>query len=158
MVAVIREPAVALRIMRDEDLPAVLAIERSAYTSPWTEGIFRDCLRVRYLCLVADLGGQVIGYAIMSIAAGECHVLNLCVHHELRGRGIGRRMLRRMLALARRQDADTAFLEVRVSNTRAIALYRSEGFDEIGRRRGYYPAASGKPDEREDAVAMARAL
>ena len=158
MVTIIEHPVIALRAMQEDDLPAVLAIERSAYTAPWSEAIFRDCLRVRYLCLVAEWEAEVIGHAVMSIAAGECHVLNLCVHPRLHKRGLGRRMLRRLLALGRRQGADTAFLEVRASNVSALALYRSEGFCEMGLRRGYYPAASADASGREDAVAMARAL
>jgi ribosomal-protein-alanine N-acetyltransferase len=94
----------------------------------------------------------------MSVAAGECHLLNLCVHPLFQRLGIARRMLRRLLALARREDADTAFLEVRVSNRGAIALYRTEGFDEIGLRKGYYPCADADPSRREDALMMARAL
>jgi ribosomal-protein-alanine N-acetyltransferase len=94
----------------------------------------------------------------MSVAAGECHVLNVCVHPDHHGRGIGRRLLRRLLALARRSEADTAFLEVRASNCVAIGLYRSVGFDEIGRRRDYYPALDPSSGGREDAVMMARAL
>lgn len=125
MVAIIKRPAVALRAMQKEDLLAVLAIERDAYSAPWTEAIFRDCLRVRYLCMVAERDAKIVGYAVMSLAVGECHVLNLCVHPQLHHRGIGRLLLRRLLALARRRNADTAFLEVRASNRAAIALYRS---------------------------------
>lgn len=160
MVAVVREPAVVLRSMQEADLPAVLEVERGGYSSPWSEGIFRDCLRVRYCCLVAQYlnGQQLVAHAVMSVAAGECHVLNLCVRQEFQGRGIGRLMLRRLLALARRQGADTAFLEVRSSNHAAISLYRGEGFDEIGVRAGYYPAGGAGADEREDAVMMARTL
>ena len=117
---------IALRQMQPDDLPTVLAVERAAYPTPWSEGIFRDCLRVGYCCLVAEDDDVLIGHAIMMVAAGECHVLNLCIHPERQGRGLGRRILRRMLALARRREADTAFLEVRASNTAAIALYESE--------------------------------
>ncbi|MFE8034541.1 ribosomal protein S18-alanine N-acetyltransferase [Thiohalocapsa marina] len=147
--------------MQQADLPAVLAVEQMAYSAPWSEGVFRDCLRVRYCCLVAERvrADGVVAHGIMSVAAGECHVLNLCVHPAFQGRGIGRLLLRRLLALARRQDADTAFLEVRASNRTAIDLYRREGFDEIGVRKGYYPAANEAPSAgREDALAMARAL
>ncbi len=144
--------------MAEADLPGVMQVERAAYPTPWSEGIFRDCLRVRYCCLLAERAGRPIAHVIMSAAAGECHVLNLCVHPEHQGRGLGRRLLRRVLALARQDQADTAFLEVRASNHAAIALYRSEGFDEIGRRRGYYPAPDPERPRREDALAMARAL
>jgi [ribosomal protein S18]-alanine N-acetyltransferase len=158
MVAAPQDMSVALRVMREEDLPAVLACERAGYVSPWSEAIFRDCLRVRYCCLVAQTREMIIGHGIMSVAAGECHLLNICIHPLFQRLGIGRRLLRRLLALARREDADTAFLEVRVSNRSAVALYRSEGFDEIGVRKGYYPSADRNPSRREDALMMARAL
>jgi ribosomal-protein-alanine N-acetyltransferase len=148
--------AIALRRMQPDDLPAVLAVEQAAYPTPWSDGIFRDCLRVGHCCLVAEDHDRLIGHAVMMVAAGECHLLNLCVHPRWQGRGLGRRLLRRVLALARRRDADTAFLEVRSSNAMAIGLYESEGFNEVGRRRGYYPTADG--EWREDAVVMARAL
>jgi ribosomal-protein-alanine N-acetyltransferase len=158
MAALPQDISITLRAMDDADLPSVLACERAAYPSPWTEGIFRDCLRVRYTCLVAETRDMIVGHAVVSIAAGECHVLNLCVHPLFQRLGIGRRMLRRLLALARRGDADTAFLEVRVSNTGAIALYRDEGFDVIGVRNGYYPVSDDDPNRREDAIMMGRSL
>ncbi|MCG6940480.1 MAG: ribosomal protein S18-alanine N-acetyltransferase [Thiohalocapsa sp.] len=150
--------SVSFRGMREEDLPAVLVCERAGYGSPWSEGIFRDCLRVRYTCLVAETRDMIVGHGIMSVAVGECHLLNLCVHPLFQRLGIGRRMLRRLLALARREEADSAFLEVRMSNAGAIRLYRSEGFDEIGLRKGYYPSADADPSRREDALMMGRAL
>jgi ribosomal-protein-alanine N-acetyltransferase len=90
----------------------------------------------------------------MSVAVGEAHVLNLCVHPAWQCNGIGRRLMSRMLALARQHRADTAFLEVRESNEQALGLYRSLGFNEVSRRRGYYPARNG----REDAIVLARSL
>ncbi|MGB5831013.1 MAG: ribosomal protein S18-alanine N-acetyltransferase [Thiohalocapsa sp.] len=144
--------------MQEADLESVLSVERRAYLSPWTEAVFRDCLRVRYLCMVVEQGAEVIGHAVMSVAAGECHLLNLCVHPDLHNQGIGRWMLQRVMTIARDRDADTAFLEVRASNVSAIALYQSEGFDEVGLRQGYYPDRDGDGAKREDAVIMARAL
>ena len=148
-------PSVQLRPMRKGDLPAVMAIERMAYSHPWTASILEDCLRMQnYACWVGLIDGKIAGYGILSIAAGECHLLNLCVHPDQQGNGLGRILLRHLLALARRRGADTAFLEVRSSNRIARKLYASEGFCEIGRRRGYYP----HPQGREDAILMARAL
>jgi ribosomal-protein-alanine N-acetyltransferase len=154
MNAVALEPGFNLRPMRDQDVEAVLVSERAAYEFPWSAEIFSDCMRVGYNCWIVEVGRLVVGHGIMSIGAGECHVLNLCVHPKWQGLGLGRRLLRRLLALARTKGADTAFLEVRVSNRLARALYASEGFCEIGERRGYYPARNG----REDAVVLARAL
>ena len=155
MSAVIKEPGVALRPMRHVDISAVMAVETAAYPYPWTEGIFRDCLRVGYCCWVAALRKEIIGHGVMSVAAGECHILNLCIHPDWQGRRLGRKLLRRLLAIARSHGADTAFLEVRASNHGAIALYEQEGFCEAGMRRGYYPADN---NVREDAVIMARPL
>jgi len=154
MSAVIKEPGAAFRPMRDVDIPAVLAVETAAYPFPWTDGIFRDCLRVGYCCWVAVQQREIVGHGVMSVAAGECHILNVCVHPDWQGRQLGRKMLRRLLAVGRGHSADTAFLEVRVSNRAAIRLYESEGFCEVGVRRGYYPADGG----REDAVIMGRPL
>jgi ribosomal-protein-alanine N-acetyltransferase len=148
------DPTRTLRPMTETDLGAVMRVERAAYAFPWTEGIFRDCLRVGYSCWVAELGGEPVAHGIMSTGGGECEILNLCVHPDWRGRQLGRGLLRRLLALGRRRRADTVFLEVRPSNHAAIALYRSEGFCEIGQRRDYYPAANGK----EDALIMAKPL
>ncbi len=140
--------------MHEGDVPVVLAVEIAAYDHPWTEGIFRDCLRVGYSCWVAETGAGIVGHGVMSVAAGECHILNLCVHPSAQRQRLGRKLLRRLLYLARARGADTAFLEVRESNRAARALYASEDFCEVGIRRGYYPATKG----REDAVVLARAL
>jgi ribosomal-protein-alanine N-acetyltransferase len=114
----------------------------------------RDCLRVGYSCWVCELGNDLVGHAVMSIAVGEAHLLNICVGPGWQGRGLGRRLLRRMLRIARERDADTMFLEVRVSNDAAQGLYEAEGFAEVGRRRDYYPARYG----REDAIVYAKAI
>ena len=143
-----------VRIMAAEDLPEVLEIERRAYAFPWTEGIFKDCLRVGYPAWVYGENGRIQGYGILSVAADEGHILNLCVAPEYQRRGVGRRLLRALLLTAERLDVNTLFLEVRVSNHAAIALYRKFGFNEIGVRRQYYPARKG----REDAMVLARHL
>ncbi len=143
-------PEIQIRPMEDFDVPAVVAVERSSYQFPWSEGIFRDCLRVGYLCRVVEMSGVVMGHAVLSVAAGEGHVLNLCVRDSLRGRGIGARLLRYLLQVARQQGAQEVFLEVRPSNTAAIRLYQAAGFQQVGMRRGYYQAPGG----REDAVVL----
>jgi ribosomal-protein-alanine N-acetyltransferase len=147
-------PAAALRPMRDGDLDAGMDIERRAYPFPWTRGIFRDCLRAGYPALVLVADGDVVGYGLLSVAAGEAHILNVCADPALPRQGHGRRLLRALLQQARGRGAQRVFLEVRPSNPAAIALYDAEGFNEIGRRPRYYPAASG----REDAIVMALEL
>ena len=140
-----------LRPMREDDLDRVMAIERRAYPFPWTRGIFRDCLRAGYPAWLHEQPTGAIGYAVLSIAAGEAHILNLCTAPEVQGQGHGRQLLRRVLQQARAHGAQRVFLEVRPSNAPAIALYHGEGFNEIGRRPRYYPAIGG----REDAIVMA---
>lgn len=154
MSAVLETAALGLRPMREADLVAVAGIEGRAYEFPWSAGIFGDCLRVGYSCWVAEADGCLAGYAIMSVGAGESHILNLCVDPDLQGRGLGRMLLDHMLDIASRHRASIAFLEVRPSNAAAVHLYRSAGFAMVGTRRGYYPARGG----REDALILSRAL
>lgn len=144
--------APVLRCMRGEDLDAVMAIEQRAYPFPWTRGIFIDCLASAYSAWVLEHGRQIIGYGLLSVAADEAHVLNVCVDPLVQSRGHGRLLLRALLDSARKHRAQRVFLEVRPSNPNAIALYQSEGFNEIGRRPRYYPAPN---NGREDAIVMA---
>ncbi len=154
MSAVLNDPIPLIRPMDADDLQEVLVVEHKAYTHPWSVGIMRDCLRVGYSCWVCEVGNELVGHAVMSVAIGEAHLLNICVDPQWQGRGVGRRLLRRMFRIARERDADTMFLEVRDTNLGARGLYESEGFGEIGRRRDYYPAIRG----REDAIVYAKAI
>ena len=145
---------IAIRAMAEPDVPEVVAIEVASYRFPWSEGIFRDCLKVGYVCRVALQFEVVAGYGIVSTGAGEAHILNLCVRPELRCRGIGTLLLEDLLQRAAAAAVDTAYLEVRPSNTAAIRRYQAFEFEHIGSRRGYYPA----PDGREDAAVFKLAL
>jgi ribosomal-protein-alanine N-acetyltransferase len=149
MVAVAR-PSTELRAMRREDLEAVVGLEVASYDFPWTPGIFRDCLAAGHNCWVVEHDGAIAGYGILSVAAGEAHVLNVCIGPMHRGLGLGRRMMKRLLDLARWYGAERVFLEVRPSNPAAQALYVTLGFEEVGRRPNYYPAHGG----REEAIVM----
>ncbi|MDX1625534.1 MAG: ribosomal protein S18-alanine N-acetyltransferase [Wenzhouxiangellaceae bacterium] len=153
MAAVLR-PEVRVREMAGRDLDRVAAIEQDSYPFPWTRGIFADCIRVGYVCRVADVDGEVAGYLVLSAAAGEAHLLNLCVAPDWRRTGISRVLLEAALVEAGLREAQRLFLEVRPSNAAAIALYEGAGFRTIGRRPGYYPADDG----REDARVMVRHL
>ena len=139
-------PRISHRRMAEHDLPAVIELECAAYMFPWSVGIFRDCLRVGYSCRVLENHAGLIGYGIMSMGAGEAHVLNLCVRADLRGQGTGRRLLVWMLDAARAAAHGWAFLEVRPSNRPAILLYESLGFASVGLRGGYYQAVGGRED------------
>ena len=136
------------------DVPAVASVERASYAFPWSEGVFRDCVRVGYLCRVVEFDGQVAGYGIMSYGAGEAHILNICIRNDLRGVGIGRRLMDFLLSRAKEAEMQDVFLEVRPSNPVAIKLYESLGFVKVGIRKAYYQAAGG----REDALVYKRVL
>ncbi|SIP88808.1 ribosomal protein S18-alanine N-acetyltransferase [Solilutibacter tolerans] len=144
-----------LRRMREVDIDALMEIELRSYPFPWTPGNFRDCLRAGYAMWVLEDDVGLVGYAAASVQAGEAHLLNICIDPKLQSRGQGRRLLRAMRTIARGQGAERMFLEVRPSNTHAIALYHDEGFNEIGRRPRYYPDHDGR---REDAIVMAMEL
>ena len=147
-------PEVVIRSMRGNDVAEVVAIERASYQFPWSEGIFRDCLRVGYVCRVVTVARQVMAYGVMSFGAGEAHILNLCVSEMYRCRGVGRRLLDSLIERAAAAGMADAFLEVRPSNTAAIRLYLALGFEQVGMRRGYYQANNG----REDAAVLRRTL
>jgi len=138
------------RRMVAEDLDAIVVIEGAIYPHPWTRGNFADSLDAGYHCWVVECAGEMAGYTVVMIAAGEAHLLNLSVAAPWQRRGIGRQALGFVAGLARDYGATKILLEVRPSNTAAIALYAAAGFTEIAVRRGYYPAGDG----REDAVVM----
>ena len=137
---------ILFRTMTLADTPGVIAVERSAYDFPWTEGIFRDCVRVGYVCRVVECAGQIAGYGVMTLGAGEAHLLNLCIRADLRRKGVGRRLLEQLLDYARKQGATDMFLEVRPSNPAAIRVYEAMGFRKIGLRKAYYQAFTGRED------------
>lgn len=141
-----RVQEVRFRPMLAPDIPAVAAVERASYLFPWSEGVFRDCVRVGYLCRVVEADGEVAGYGIMSFGAGEAHILNICIRSDLRGAGVGRKLMDFLLARARDEHMQEVFLEVRPSNTIAIRLYEILGFTRIGVRKAYYQSTGGRED------------
>jgi ribosomal-protein-alanine N-acetyltransferase len=146
MIAVFKNWAIKFRPMVEADVPEVVEIERSAYAFPWNEGTYYDCMRAGYSVWILEYRKQIGAYGVLSSAAGEAHLLNICVRPTLHGKGLGRAMLEHLIEVARSQRADMMFLEVRPSNLAAIQLYQSVGFAEIGTRRAYYPALGGRED------------
>jgi ribosomal-protein-alanine N-acetyltransferase len=138
------------RRMAAADVDAVAAIEQAAYPHPWTRGNFSDSLEAGYHGWVLESGGEIAGYTIVMIAAGEAHLLNLTIGTPWQRRGLGRELLAFVLKLARDYGAKTVLLEVRPSNSAARALYASAGFSEIAVRRDYYPDGA----VREDAILL----
>lgn len=154
MITPIREIPVHIRPMVHDDVVTVSDIERRSYEFPWSHGVFRDCLLAGYSCTVIERENLAVGYGILSVAAGEAHILNLCVDPSFRDLGYGERLLDEVLDWARREDVKEVFLEVRPSNEKAIALYAKRGFRQIAKRPAYYQANAG----REDAAVFSKVL
>ena len=150
----VADPPAMIREMTHDDLASVSDIERRSYEFPWSHGVFRDCLLAGYQCMVLVSEERVVGYGILSISAGEAHILNLCVEPDSRSRGYGSRLLNEMLFRARAASVRAIFLEVRPSNKPALALYRKKGFHRIANRPAYYQANRG----REDALVLVKKL
>ena len=142
--------AVAWRPLVADDLAYVAALERQIHATPWTIGNFRDAIAAGYCALVGEREGRIVAFGVLTLAPGEAQVLNVSVVPDARRAGLGRTLLRRLVAIARDARAQQCFLEVRVSNVAAIALYTAEGFRPVARRRDYYPATATTP--REDAL------
>lgn len=154
MSAVFQQPDISICPMQLTDINDVLKIEHTMYAYPWTAGIFKDCLRVGYCCWLLMEEGEIAAYSVLSAAAGESHLLNICVRKTSQRRGYGRQLVEHMLKLAKRHNANVCLLEVRPSNTAAIDLYEKMDFVEVGVRPAYYPANNGY----EDALILAREL
>lgn len=154
MITPMAEPPVTIRDMNHDDLSMVSDIERRSYEYPWSHGVFRDCLLAGYQSVTLIRDDRVAGYAILSVAAGEAHILNLCIEPEYRALGYGERLLDELLYRARSASVREIFLEVRPTNATAIALYKKKGFHQIAARPAYYQANEG----REDAAVLAKKL
>jgi len=148
------EGGLRFRRMLLSDIERVMQVEREVYEFPWTERIFSDCIRVGYLCWLALHGEDIVGHAIISVIAGESHMLNLSIARRHQRQGYGRQFIEFLVNEARSREAHTMMLEVRPSNIAAINCYNSAGFNEIGSRKDYYPA----PDGREDALLFAKQI
>lgn len=146
MITPIREAQIFIRTMTHEDLSLVSNIERQSYEFPWSHGVFRDCLLAGYQCIVLERDGEVAGYGILSVAAGEAHILNICVDPSYRSMGYGEKLLDEILFRARSSSVRQIFLEVRPSNEHALALYRKKDFHKVADRPSYYQASKGRED------------
>jgi ribosomal-protein-alanine N-acetyltransferase len=145
------------RPMSEEDLPAVLAIERDLFPDPWPRWMFLEDIRGgehgadRALAIVGEEAGEIACYGIVWRVGPEFHIANMAVRRRRQGAGVGKRLLDYVLEEGERWRCAVATLEVRPSNDRALRLYRSRAFREVAVRRGYYRNG-------EDALVMLREL
>jgi len=143
-----------IRALRAEDIEAVVEIESEAFTTPWQADTFLGLLERDgvELIVMTDPQDAIIGYAVLWCILDQGELANIAITPARRGGGLGFRLLTHVLKVARGRGVETVFLEVRASNHRALDLYAHFGFQEVGRRRGYYD----RP--REDALVMKAAL
>jgi ribosomal-protein-alanine N-acetyltransferase len=138
--------------MQEADLAEVLDLEQTVYPHPWSMSNFADSLASGYQAWVLrDTEGELLGYFLLMPIVDEAHLLNVAVSAERQGQGLGRFLLNQAVACARGLGMESVLLEVRPSNTRALEIYQRYGFQTIGKRKGYYPAAN---QQREDAIVM----
>ena len=153
------KPNLSLRPMQIDDLDAIMQIEPTIYSHPWTRGNFSDALNSGYSAWVLEENNEAIGYALLMMVMDEAHLLNLSIAKAQQKQGFGRYLLEHMCKIAKTHKALNMFLEVRPSNISAIALYENMGFCEIALRRGYYPADPKTSENgREDAILMGLVL
>ena len=147
-------PEVRLAPLSLESLDAVLDIENVAYSHPWSRGNFMDTLAAGYQTQVLLGGREVIGYYVAMLGVDEAHLLNLTVAPAFQRQGWAPLMLEALAGWSRGQGAQWLWLEVRMSNERALQIYERHGYRRVGMRKAYYPAHGG----REDAVVMSLRL
>jgi ribosomal-protein-alanine N-acetyltransferase len=168
----------APQVIQETDLLALHDIEKTAYSFPWSLAAFQDCISSHYWMQKLTLSSSFVqadeevlaqksslqkdfnatemdAYIVAMPVLDEVHLLNITVKPCLQGQGLGRYLLQHLQAWAQSQNAQSIWLEVRASNSKAIALYLAYGFIQKGRRKAYYPDAAGK---REDAIVMSLAL
>ena len=148
------ESVMQLLPMTHADVDAVLPIEISICPFPWGRGNFIDSISSGYSCWVCRVDGVLIGYFVLMLAVDDAHLLTIGVSTKHQRRGYGAKLLHKAMQVARIGKAKTLLLEVRPSNPNALAMYQQFGFQQIGVRRGYYPAIGG----REDALVLTKAL
>ncbi|MBD3815676.1 MAG: ribosomal protein S18-alanine N-acetyltransferase [Halothiobacillus sp.] len=154
VVSPVPPPIAHILSLNEEDLPAVQRIEQAAHIFPWSERVFKDCIRSGYYLDGAYDGSTLLGFSVVMPILNEWHLLNLCVDPKRQRRGIGRLLLEYMIEQAKKAEVDSLWLEVREGNAAARQLYSAHGFKQVGLRKAYYPAKDG----REDALVLTRTL
>lgn len=138
------------RLLAATDIPVVMELERSAHSHPWRQSSFESCVNGRQKCWLVEHHRELVGYVVVTHGGGDAELLNISVAPKFQRKGIGSCLLQYAVTYVK-PHADMLFLEVRVSNRKAIELYAKEGFFEVGMRKNYYPAVNGN----EDALLMA---
>jgi [ribosomal protein S18]-alanine N-acetyltransferase len=146
-----------IALMREDDLDRIVDIERRSNPHPWTREHFEDALRSGYLCLTARERDDIVGFVISRVLVDDAELLLIAVRPEARRNGCATALLHTLVDRLRDVNKSPLHLEVRASNTGAIAFYEARGFARSGLRKNYYPNGV-LGNQREDAVLMQAAL
>lgn len=155
MSALLRPLEVRFEALTPAQLDAVLHIEQRSYAHPWSRSNFTDTLASGYEAQLLLAGDTLLGYFVAMKGVDEVHLLNITVAPEYQRQGWARVMLDALALWAQGQRAEWLWLEVRVGNQRAMAVYEAQGFRRMGQRKNYYPSGA---NQREDAMVMSRRL
>lgn len=136
-----------IRTLEPDDIQDVLEIEQQVYPFPWARQIFVDSIEAGSLLVVMERHQKIVGYGVLSSAAGESQLLNIAISPDAQGDGLGEILLRWLIEQARNAGSEMFFLEVRLSNRVAQNLYMKLGFNEIGMRKDYYRATGGRLED-----------
>jgi len=151
-----QQSALCFERMDETNLNEVTEIEIEVFPFFWTREVFRDTITAGYECWVArDASNVLVGYFVLMPVIDEAQLLTIAVRADLQGQGIGRKLLDRVIALAREIHMLSLLLEVRPSNSRALEMYQRYGFTQIGLRKNYYEAPK---NTREDGLVMRMVL
>ena len=126
-----------------DDLDEFVHLENETFALPWSKQQLADCLLHPYLSWLVCCEGKIVGALILQFMVDECEILNLLLHPNVQGQGLGKQLLAFAFQQANQQNCQKIFLEVRESNQVAIRLYESNGFKKIGLRKNYYHTVGG---------------
>ncbi|AAU27583.1 TPA: ribosomal protein S18-alanine N-acetyltransferase [Legionella pneumophila] len=148
-----------IRRMKDSDIENVYSIETNVHIAPWSKDILRDCVLVGYDCRVLEINNGdssiLAGYIISRISNNSCHILNLCIAKPLQSKGLGRKLLQTVLySLSKYTQTESVILEVRPSNSAALHLYETMGFEKVEIKKDYYKDKNSV----EDAILLKKLL
>jgi ribosomal-protein-alanine N-acetyltransferase len=141
--------------LHEDHLEQLLFIEQSTYSNPWSRGNFMDAIKHNNWCFILMQESAMLGYFVAMMGFQEVHLLNLTIAKDHQGQGLGLHLLNQLKTLSLAVQAQWIWLEVRVSNHRAIEVYKAFGFQRVGERKNYYPL---RPGLREDAMIMSLRL
>ncbi len=144
------EFATEICCLKKTDIPALSEMVKMVMLYPWSQAVFYDCLKANYhgwvLIKNDGAGREIIGFSIVLVQLDECHILNICIASKFQSKGYGKQLLKHIVHFSKSKKLIRILLEVRISNKKAIVMYRDFKFREVGIRKNYYPCEDSYED------------